>query len=313
MRALGLCLILFCVAPPAAAGAIDDARAAGIAQEQGDLDAAIRLYDRAIAAGALENQYLAIAYYYRGNIYFARRDYVAAIADYDIAVVLKPDNALAHNNMGNAYNALGVYDKSVAAFDAALRIWPGYALAYKNRGNAHAAAGYFERAIADYDIALGYAPDLAKTYNNRANARFFLGRFAAAIADYRAALDIDPNDIYSMLWLYLAEGRAGGDGGPGLKGRAAALDGGDWPAPVARHYIGAVSGADVLAAARQSPAETRRERECEANFYLGAKRLIDGDRDGAARLFQAAIDTGVVHFAEYLGARAELARMGSLP
>ncbi len=306
-------LLLLLVATPLRADAIDDARAALVAQQQGDLGAAIELYTRAIDAGELETKYLAIAFYNRGNAHFARRDYVAALADYDIAVVLAPDYALAHNNRGNAFAALGAYEKSVVAFDAAIRVRPDYALAYKNRGNAHAAAGFLERAIADYDVAAGYAPDHAKTYNNRGNARFLLGRFAAAMADYEAALEIDPYDLYSMLWLYLAERRAGGDGEPALRTRGAAIDDGRWPMVVVSYYLGEASGHDVLAETVLADPATQRERQCEAYFYLGSGRLIAGDAEGARGLFREVLATGVAHFVEYLGARIELERMDSAP
>ena len=306
-------LLLLLVATPLRAGAIDDARAALVAQQQGDLGAAIEFYTRAIDAGELETKYLAIAFYNRGNARFARRDYVAALADYDIAVVLAPDYALAHNNRGNAFAALGAYEKSVAAFDAAIRVRPAYALAYKNRGNAHAAAGFLERAIADYDVAAGYAPDHAKTYNNRGNARFLLGHFATAVADYQAALEIDPYDLYSMLWLYLAETRDGADGEPALSTRSAAIDDGRWPMVVVSYYLGEASGHDILAETALADPATRRERQCEAYFYLGAGRLIAGDAEGARGLFREVIATGVAHFVEYLGARTELGRMAPVP
>ena len=306
-------LLLLLVATPLRADAIDDARAALVAQQQGDLGAAIELYTRAIDTGELETKYLAIAFYNRGNAHFARRDYVAALADYHVAVGFAPDYALAHNNRGNAFAALGAYEKSVAAFDAAIRIRPDYALAYKNRGNAHAAAGFLERAIADYDVAAGYAPDHAKTYNNRGNARFLLGHFAAAVADYQAALEIDPYDLYSMLWLYLAETRAGGDGEPALGTRGTAIDDGRWPMVVVSYYLGEASGDDVLAAAALADPVAQRERQCEAYYYLGAGRLIAGDAEGARGLFREALATGVAHFVEYLGARIELGRMGSAP
>ena len=298
---------------PSRANAFDDARAALIAQGQGDLDAAIRLYTQAIAAGELEARYLAIAFYNRGNAHFVRREYATAVTDYDAAVALRPDYALAHNNRGNAFAALGAYDESFAAFDAAIRARPDYALAFKNRGNAHAAAGFLERAIADYDAAIDSDPDLAAAYNNRANAKYLLGRFVAAAGDYEAALEIDPFDTYSMLWLYLARRHAGEDGRRALADRLAGADPDRWPVVVARHYLDAASAADVLAEIDHSDPDAARERECEADFYLGAGRQLAGDREAAQRLFRDALATGVTRFVEYMGAKAALERMAAAP
>lgn len=296
-------------AGPAAADAIDDARAALAAHEEGDHAAAIRLYTDAIDSGELETGHLAVAFYNRGNAHLAERAYDAAIADYEAAASLRPDYAAAHNNRGIAEAALGRYEAAVAAYDAAIRVRPDYALAYKNRGNAHAVAGSYERAIADYDAALARDPGLAAAYNNRGNANFFLGRYAAAVGDYRAALDLEPADTYSALWLYLAQRRDGHDGAAALRAHAARVGTDAWPGVVVRFYLGDADMAAVLAAISGADAERRRERACEAYFYVGAHALAAGNDATAARAFRRALDTGLAHFIEYMGAKAELARL----
>jgi len=303
------CLLI--AAGPVRADAIDDARAALVAQNNNDLDGAIRLYTQAIQSHELNTRFLAIAYYNRGNVHFVAGDYRSAITDYDSAAVIKPDYAQAHNNQGNAYVALNAYQDALAAFDAAIRIKADYALAYKNRGNAHTAAGFFELAIADYDLAVGFDPDLAKAYNNRANANYFLGRYPQALEDYEAALEIDPFDIYSMLWRYLAADA----GGHGEAGRAAVLsrlydvEPDHWPAVAARHLLGRATAEEVLAEIDAAGPVERAGRLCEAYFYLAQARLIAGDRQGASRLFESAVATGVVRFVEYVGATVALKRL----
>ena len=312
LRLILALIALFVASGPVLADAIDDARAALEAQNNDDLEEALRLYTVAIQSHELNTRYLAIAYYNRGNVYFAGGDYRAAIADYDSAAVVRPEYAQAHNNRGNAYVALGAYREAVAAFNQAIYIEVDYALAYKNRGNAHTGAGFFERAIADYDMAIAFAPDLAKAYNNRANAKYFLGRFGAAVDDYEAALEIDPFDIYSMLWRYLAAVRtdAAADGFQALRSRLYDVEQDRWPAVVARHFIGRATAAAVLAEIDAVAPEERLERRCEAYFYLGAARLIAGDREAAERLFRVAIATDVRRFVEFIGAAVDLERMG---
>ena len=308
---LALCLLVV-AAGPVLADAIDDARAALVAQNNDDLDEALRLYTRAIQSSELNNRFLAIAYYNRGNVHFVARDYRAAITDYDSAAVIRPGYARAHNNQGNAYVALEDYAQAVAAFDEAILVKPDFALAYKNRGNAHTGAGFYQRAIADYDRAIGFAPDLAKAYNNRANAKYFLGRYAAAMVDYEAALEIDPFDVYSMMWRYLAAMRNKDDPADTLKALRSRLhdvDAERWPAMVAHHFLGRVTAEEVLAEIDSAAPAERVERRCEAYFYLGSARLIAGDRQAAARLYRDAIATDIRRFVEYIGATVDLERM----
>ena len=98
---LANCLLVF-AAGPVLADAIDDARAALVAQDNDELC----LYTRAIQSRELNNRFLAIAYYNRGTVHFVARDYRAAITDYDSATVIRPGYAQAYNNLGNAYVAL---------------------------------------------------------------------------------------------------------------------------------------------------------------------------------------------------------------
>ena len=60
----------------------------------------------------------------------------AAIADYDIAIRLNPDDADAYYNRGVAKGKLGQHFAAIADYDIAIRLNPDYADAYNNRGYA---------------------------------------------------------------------------------------------------------------------------------------------------------------------------------
>ena len=62
--------------------------------------------------------------------------YFAAIADYDTAIRLKPDYAMAYMHRGNAKFGLGQYFAAIADHDTAIRLKPDYAWAYLCRGAA---------------------------------------------------------------------------------------------------------------------------------------------------------------------------------
>ena len=85
-------------------------------------------------------------------------DYDRAIADFDRAIQLKPDDAVAYANRGWAYDDKGDYDRAIADFDRAIQLKPDYADAYAGRGWAYA-KGDYDRAIADYDRAIQLKPD----------------------------------------------------------------------------------------------------------------------------------------------------------
>ncbi len=76
--------------------------------------------------------------------------------------------------------------------------------------------------------------------------------------------------------------------------------------------IGGLSEVLVLAEAKKGKDDkARRKRLCEAYFYLGAKRLVSGNRNGAIEYFSKSIATDVRNFIEYDESKAILTQMNA--
>ena len=152
-------------------------------------------------AGALADYTMAIrlkpdfaeAYYNRGIAKHRLGQHFAAIADYDTAVRLKPDLALAYLNRGSAKYNLEQYAAAIADYNTGIRLKPDDVNAYLNRGAAKADLGQYFAAITDYDTAIRLKPDFAKAYYNRGIAKANLGQYAAAIVDYDTAIRLKPD------------------------------------------------------------------------------------------------------------------------
>ena len=56
-------------------------------------------------------------------------------------------------------------------------------------------------------------------------------------------------------------------------------------------------------------AKQRAGQMCQADYYAGMKRLMAGDKEGAAELFKKSTDTGEKGYTEYISAAAELAAL----
>ena len=119
-------------------------------------------------------------------------DYVGAIADYTIAIRLKPDAANAYYNRGLAKSNLGQYFAAIADYTQTIKLKPDLVEAYVNRGAAKAELGQHFAAISDFDIAIRLEPDAADAYYNRGVAKVNLGQHSAAIADYDIAISLKP-------------------------------------------------------------------------------------------------------------------------
>ena len=92
------------------------------------------------------------------SIQRGRLQYDKAIAEYDKAIQLSPDDADTYNCRGRAYRSKGDYEMAFADYGKAIQLRPDFALAYYNRGFAYAARREFEKAIADYDKSIQLDP-----------------------------------------------------------------------------------------------------------------------------------------------------------
>lgn len=83
-----------------------------------------------------------------------------------------------------------------------------------------------------------------------------------------------------------------------------------WHALIGDFLRGTESERDLLeVAGREGGSATPRQRQCEAFYYAGMKRLFAGDRAGARTLLQQCVATGERRYYEHHAAVAELQRM----
>jgi Flp pilus assembly protein TadD len=128
-----------------------------------------------------------------GTVFLREGKVSDAIAHFDQALEIKPDDAEAHTNLGIALYQTGKREEAMEHFQQALRINPNKAEAHGNLGIALAQTGKIEEAIAHYERALRIKPDIAEVYSNLGNALARVGRVPEAIVQYEQALRIKPD------------------------------------------------------------------------------------------------------------------------
>ncbi|CAO5021163.1 UDP-N-acetylglucosamine--peptide N-acetylglucosaminyltransferase SPINDLY [Microcystis aeruginosa] len=132
-------------------------------------------------------------YVNRGILYRRQQKYKLALDDYNKAIELNPNFAMAYNNRGNIYSDQKKYDLALSDYDKAIEINPNYAEAYVNRGVLYRLQEKYELALADYDKAIELNPNDAVAYYNRGNLYKNLQKYDLALSDYSKAIDINPN------------------------------------------------------------------------------------------------------------------------
>jgi predicted O-linked N-acetylglucosamine transferase (SPINDLY family) len=115
---------------------------------------ALASYDRAIALRPND----AGAHYDRGVLLRAAHRPEAALASYDRAVALRPDWPELHVNRGNALRDLDRLDEATESFQTAIRLRPGLAEAHANLGACLSRLGFVDEAMACFRTALRIIP-----------------------------------------------------------------------------------------------------------------------------------------------------------
>ena len=187
-------------------------------------------------------------------------------------------------------------------------------IAYNNRGIAYRNKGLYDQAIADYSKAIALGPKFVNAYTNRGNAYYDEGLYAPAETDFAKAIELDPMFGYPYLrllnvaWMLKRNDTAAINQ---LRKYVSSNDTAGVMHAVAAYYTsaGKVGEKYVLTEIRKGKDERRRgEMLCEVYFFLGVKRLVDGNKQGAAEYFARSIETDETDCDEYYGSKAMLNR-----
>jgi tetratricopeptide (TPR) repeat protein len=100
-------------------------------------------------------------------------DHKGAIAEYQLAIKLAPDDAELYEGMGWEYRKLGQADQAAKAFAEQLKLSPGNPIAMYNLGSAQVDSGHEHEA-------LPLLQEVVKIYNHPTGADYYLGRALAA-------------------------------------------------------------------------------------------------------------------------------------
>jgi tetratricopeptide (TPR) repeat protein len=115
-----------------------------------------------------------------------------AIAEWEQALAIEPDDARAHNNLGLALARQGRYDEAIPHYEKALQLDSRYDVIHLNLGRALAAKGRLDEAIPHLQVAAERSPDNAEVQQSLGQALMARGRLPDALPHFESAVRINP-------------------------------------------------------------------------------------------------------------------------
>jgi len=283
-------------------------------EAKGDLDGALIHFDQAVGLNPNDvNTFLA-----RGKARMSKRDAEGALTDFNKAVELRPDWAQAYAGRGAAELALGDLDKAQVDLNKAIELNPNLPEVLVNRGILDMRKGELDSARDNFNSAVAQFPELltkaSPLFAKLGRLRYERHEFAEALVDFRRALEAGFKDDFTAFAIWLIRSRFG-EKEAATKELQAYLNSRksagaeDWVLKVGSFLAGQLTEAELFKAAESPDKKKSAEQHCEACFYAGTKRLIDGDKLAATTFFEKCLATEVKEFIEYTYAAAELERL----
>jgi tetratricopeptide (TPR) repeat protein len=250
-----------------------------------------------------------------GKERMSKRDAEGALVDYNKAVELKPDWVYGYAGRGAAALALNDLNKAKADLDKAIQMDSKLPDVWFNRGLLKMRESDLDGARHDFDKAAALSPEaLAMTAPQFARLgclRYDRHQFTEALVDFRRAAEAGDQNDYVTFFIWLIRSRLGEQEAAtkDLKQYLAEWEkakADDWAVKIGSFLVGKLTEAQLFKGAKIASTKTADGQCCEAYFYAGTKRLIDGDKRTAVTYFEKCIATEVKDFAEYKSAAAEL-------
>jgi tetratricopeptide (TPR) repeat protein len=271
---------------------------------KGDYKGAVAAFDKAIEIRPDDPVLLMN----RGSARYGAGDYGGAILDLSQSLEKKPDTQVGYSYRALAREATGDFQGEIDDCGASLQLKPNDAGALAHRGYAKSRMGNLETALADCDRALALTPKNPAAIRYRAYVKDIAGDFAGAERDY--ADDVKAtfaSDLARIRWAIDLRRLKLNDAEAELKGRAPAFSD-----PLIRsiglYMTGTLAEDKFVSQVEASAPELRSRVLGRAYYYVGISHLLRGDTDGAREFFRKSVSAGLRETGETGLAQAELGR-----
>lgn len=141
----------------------------------------------------------------QGTYWMNQGDITNALASYQKALQLAPNDADVHYNLGLAYARLGAPTQAEEHYRKALELSPDYPEVHNNLGLLLQRKNKIEEAEAEFHEAIRLFPEYAKAHNNLGSFYAQQKRLPEAVGCYEKAVELDAEQWDA--WFNLGQAR----------------------------------------------------------------------------------------------------------
>jgi tetratricopeptide (TPR) repeat protein len=148
-----------------------------------------------------------LAYSWLGDTWCEKRDFAAAIENYNKVLEFDPGDATAINDRAEAYFHMGDYDNAIQDYEKLHILLPQEPSPYYNCGACYRRKGDLGKAVEYFDKTIELGDREAHVYKGRGLAYMDLGEHDKAMADFKRAEEL--GDDFGSLYLKAAMTKQG--------------------------------------------------------------------------------------------------------
>ncbi len=215
---------------------------------------------------------------------------------------------------GESKSEAGNRAGAMADYARAIKLDPKNSDAYNNRGSEKEDAGDLDGAMADYNHAIEANPKDLFPYYNRGGIYFLRRDWNKAVPELRHYDELNDEDEDAPPLIWIARVRLGEKEAADRELAKFISEhpdwAGSWNTKIDNFLLGKVSEQELLAAIDSSEEKKQHEQQCGAWYYVGVKRLMNGDKAGATDAFQKTIAIDKKNCNECDFAKVELKQLG---
>jgi tetratricopeptide (TPR) repeat protein len=138
------------------------------------------------------------AYEVRGEMYRRLGRYDQALADFNHALELRPDDSWAIGSRGQTYRSMGRYEEAIADLNRAIEVHPDKDWMIVARGQTRRLMGRYEEALTDFNRAIELHPGRDWIIAHRGETYRLMDRYDEALADFTRAIELHPENAWAI-------------------------------------------------------------------------------------------------------------------